>query len=86
MVKKKPQPKQQQKRLTLKGVDILLSDDSYLKIILSEKGFTKISKDDLIKITTMRNILPKSMQSKPKTSLTKKTLILIITKYLKSIK
>ena len=86
MVKKKPQPSQHQKPLTLKGVDILLSDDHYLKIILSEKGFTKISKDDLIKITTMRNILPKSMQSKPKTSLTKKTLILIITKYLKSIK
>lgn len=79
MAKKKTTTKKQQKpKVTIrknktnkiKGVDILLSDDEFIQILIKEKGLHKLKKDDLQKILEMRNI-PKSEQPKKKDELIK---------------
>lgn len=79
MAKKKTATKKQQKAKgtirknktnKIKGVDILLSDDEFIQILIKEKGLHKLKKDDLQKILEMRNI-PKSEQPKKKDELIK---------------
>lgn len=79
MAKKKTATKKQQKaKVTIKnnitnkikGVDILLSDDEFIQILIKEKGLNKLKKEDLQKILEMRNI-PKSKQPKKKDELIK---------------
>ena len=79
MAKKKTATKKQQKAKgtirknktnKIKGVDILLSDDEFIQILIKEKGLHKLKKDDLQKILEMRNI-PRSEQPKKKDELIK---------------
>lgn len=76
--KQKITKKEQNKKATnkknknnkIKGVDILLSDDEFIHILMKEKGLNKLKKEDLERILEMRGV-PKTKQPKKKDELIK---------------
>lgn len=71
-ITKKPQKQKatikKNKNNKIKGVDILLSDDEFIHILIKEKGLNKLKKEDLQRILEMRGV-PKTKQPKKKDEL-----------------
>lgn len=53
---KKIAPTKGKRRNAIKSLDVLLSDDEYIKILIKENGLNKIKKEDLHHIIELRKI------------------------------